>query len=142
MNARPASFRTLPLLDRWCKRFSPADRPLDNVAVICVQHLLETTGSLIEAMFRLGLQPQQTYVLGKIYSTNPGVQVRLKALGVHVSDSEPMSDCGSYSDTLERDVERLWKRFLTGAASRRPRAVIVLDDGGYAISKAPLASLS
>ena len=67
-------FPVLPLLDMVHSEFWDGVRPLDGVGLFCVQHLLETTGSLFEKLAQLGLSAEQTFIMGKVYSANAGVK--------------------------------------------------------------------
>ncbi len=130
-------FDELPLLDRIA---SQAPRPLESLSgimLVCVQHLLETTGSLIQTLLSLGLDPKNIHILGKSYSSNPGVENRLRALGVNVAETGRQQHWGEYSTQLTEDVARLWTQVARGLEAQRPDAIIVLDDGGFCIKGMP-----
>jgi hypothetical protein len=104
---------------------------------VCVQHLLETTGSLIQALVSLGLHPRNVYILGKAYSSNSTVEARLRGLGTHVVEAGRQQRWGEYSTQLTEDVSRLWNQVAEGIEAQRPDALIVLDDGGFCIKGMP-----
>lgn len=136
-------FPGLPLLDRLVERFGAAGRrPLGGTAVVGVQHLLETTGSLVEALFRVGLRPEATFLLGKFYSTNPGVLRHLRRLRVDASDSHPPELLGGFRDSFERQVDELWHRTLPKLRELQVSRILILDDGGQCIARAPLRDLA
>src|SRR6185436_4248552 len=66
----PTLFAPLPLLDRIASQVPGPQASLDGVTLVCVQHLLETSGSLIQTLVSLGLNPSNLHVLGKAYSSN------------------------------------------------------------------------
>jgi hypothetical protein len=104
---------------------------------VCVQHLLETTGCLIQTLVSLGLKPPNIYILGKAYSSNSSVEGRLRGLGVHVVEAGRQLRWGEYSTQLTEDVSRLWNRVGEGIEAQRPDALVVLDDGGFCIKGMP-----
>jgi len=129
-------FPKLPLLELPVFARQRSIYPFEKTAVVSVQHLLETTGSLFEALFDLGLLPTHTFVLGKLYSTNSAVENELKSLGVHVLAPSRRFAWGAFSSQFQLDVAKLWEY----AASTLPndvRRILVLDDGGFALSTVP-----
>jgi S-adenosylhomocysteine hydrolase len=141
-SADTLAFPRLPVLERVLdsviKRHAGL---LDGFTVVAVQHLLETTGSLLESLFRLGLRPNRTYVLGKIYSTNRGVARALAEKGVNVCLSGPPERWGEYSERMRQDVNCMWGSVVKSVQSEKPRGIIVLDDGGHAVAATPDAPL-
>jgi hypothetical protein len=71
-------FPALPILNEivHCSKTS-LFQPLSDVAFIVIQHMLESTGSLIEALLGLGVCPENIYALGKYYSNNEKTIVAL-----------------------------------------------------------------
>jgi len=130
-------FDELPLLDRIARQAPCPLRNLSGIMLVCVQHLLETTGSLIQTLLSLGLDPKNIHILGKSYSSNPEVENRLKTLGVNVAETGRQQHWGKYSTQLTEDVGRLWTQVAGGIEVQRPDALIVLDDGGFCINGMP-----
>jgi D-isomer specific 2-hydroxyacid dehydrogenase, NAD binding domain len=134
-------FGELPLLDRIASQIPRPHASLSGIMLVCVQHLLETTGSLIQTLLSLGLQPRDIYILGKSYSSNSSVEDRLRTLGVKVVETGQQQLWGEYSTQLKSDVARLWNRVAEGIKVQRPRALVVLDDGGFCIKGMPAGLL-
>ena len=130
-------FGELPLLDRIASQAPFPFRSLRGIMLVCVQHLLETTGSLVQTLLSLGLDPKNIHILGKSYSSNPGVENRLRMLGASVAEAGRQQLWGEYSAQLTEDVCRLWTQVARGFEAQRPDAVIVLDDGGFCINGMP-----
>ena len=130
-------FAELPLLDRIAGLAPCSLGNLSGIMLVCVQHLLETTGSLIQTLLSLGLDPKNIHILGKSYSSNPEVENRLKALGVNVAETGRQQYWGEYSTLLTADVAKLWTQVARGLEAQRPEGVIVLDDGGFCIKGMP-----
>ena len=130
-------FGELPLLDRIASQAPFPLGSLRGIMLVCVQHLLETTGSLIQTLLSLGLDPRNIHILGKSYSSNPVVEHRLRTLGANVAEPGRQQHWGEYSSQLTRDVGRLWTQVASAIDAQRPDAVIVLDDGGFCIKGMP-----
>ena len=133
----PTLFAPLPLLDRIASQVPGPQASLDGVTLVCVQHLLETSGSLIKTLVSLGLNPSSIHVLGKAYSSNSSVEERLRSLGAHVVEAGRQLRWGEYSTQLTEDVSRLWDQVAEGIEAQRPDALVVLDDGGFCIKGMP-----
>jgi len=133
----PTLFAPLPLLDRIASQVPGPQASLNGVTLVCVQHLLETSGSLIQTLVSLGLNPSNLHVLGKAYSSNSSVEERLRSLGAHVVEAGRQLRWGEYSTQLTEDVSRLWDQVAEGIEAQRPDALVVLDDGGFCIKGMP-----
>ena len=130
-------FPELPVLRELAASLASRVRPrLDGVGLICVQHLLETTGSLMETLFGLGLHPSNSFILGKAYSTNQDVVDRLRQCGSHVDGGSLPSSLGTFEDAIAADLVQLWS---AASALRRPdiHTLIILDDGGRCLASVP-----
>jgi S-adenosylhomocysteine hydrolase len=88
-------------------------------------------------LLKLGLPPQNVFAAGKVYSTNPDVERRIRGLGVHVQPSGVPNRWGYYEDQLRADVVRLWETATRHVRRNRIRKVIILEDGGSALSTVP-----
>jgi S-adenosylhomocysteine hydrolase len=135
-------FETAPLVEMLVQAHSQGRLPLEDVAIVSVQHLLETTGTLFEALVALGLKPENTFITGKIYSTNSTVAQRLQRLGFHLQSSGLPTNRGHYKATLDHDVARMWSEAHAHISARAIRKVLVLDDGGCALSNIPQSILA
>jgi len=133
----PTLFAPLPLLDRIASQVPGPQASLNGVTLVCVQHLLETSGSLIQTLVSLGLNPSNLHVLGKAYSSNSSVEERLRSLGAHVVEAGRQLHWGEYSTQLTEDVSRLWDQVAERIEAQRPDALVVLDDGGFCIKGMP-----
>jgi hypothetical protein len=120
------------LFERGCKLSN-----LSNVAIISVQHLVESTGSLFKSIITLGIAPENIWVTGKLYSNNTLTIKRIKALGIQVQNSSDSSAVGSFHNSFLSDCVRLWESFDKHIAARGVQRIIILDDGGHLISTLP-----
>src|SRR4051794_1700295 len=95
-------FPVLPVLEALSERVAPRFLPVfQSTVFVCVQHLLETTGSLFESLIALGARPERIVVLGKLYSTNIAVAERLRQLGIQVLESTPPSRGMRFPQAME-----------------------------------------
>lgn len=108
---------------------------LANTVLVGCQHLLETTGALIEELFACGLRPEHTFLMGKVYSSNDGVVERLRKLGVSVTAGSRATEPGGLADAMTNDATALWEWVL--ARGLTDRLVLVLDDGGHVTRTVP-----
>lgn len=134
------SFVSLPLLDESIAAFRREVGPFTSrTALVCVQHLLETTGSLLEATLDLGFRPGAIFVLGKLYSTNTDVSTRLSALGINVISSQLPEWKGGFRESFREDCVRLWKHVALYCSDNAIERIVILDDGGHCLETAPVA---
>ncbi len=75
--------RKLPLVDFVKNKFQNLN--FENTLIIAAQHLYSTTYVLIKALRELKLKPENLYIIGKCYSTDPRVYDQLLKDGVKVS---------------------------------------------------------
>jgi S-adenosylhomocysteine hydrolase len=111
------------------------DVNLSNYYIIGVQHLLDTTGSLIEKIIEQGVPAQNIFLTGKLYSTNSDVKSKLKILGINLIDSNSYQKPGHFKKALKMDVMLLWNKLWQTIPKNK--TIIILDDGGYAIKNIP-----
>jgi hypothetical protein len=132
-----SQFRSLEVLAAVSQRYASRVAPhLGNTGIVCVQHLLETTGSLLEALLTLGVEPSNVHVLGKAYSTNPDVATRLRRLGVSVSNGTLPTHPGHFSEAVRDDLLKLWDS-ATSLRSGAIDTLVVVDDGGRCLTSVP-----
>ena len=130
-------FTTLPVIDFVIKNFPLPPIIKEEVAVISVQHLLETTGSMFEGLFEYGIDPKNTFVLGKLYSNDQRTIAKLRKLSVHVFASSNSNELGDYYDLLRHDCIEFWNFFLNAIRNTSIKKVIILDDGGMLLQTMP-----
>jgi hypothetical protein len=109
----------------------------EGAVFVCVQHLLDSTGSMIEALIRLGARPSDIFILGKRYSSSPEVLDRLRSIGVQVSDAGRPNRWQEFGKTFDGDVRRMWEHVMESRLRDSQSPVVVLDDGGHCILHTP-----
>lgn len=112
----------------------------DDTALIAVQHMLYQTVDLFQAAGEIGLNPENIFALGKVYSNSGPIISELRDMGVTVLDST-FPQPGAFDETFGRDVRRLWSIVGERLAQRRIKRILVLDDGGKCITSIPVELL-
>jgi hypothetical protein len=103
--------RSLPLLEWSCSFFDKVD--LHNCLIICVQHLYATTYNMFTKIFQKGLKPQNLFVIGKCYSTDPMVYAQLKKDGAKVSPQSAYFDSyTAYDDEFNKQINGFFKSIV------------------------------
>lgn len=132
-------FPRLPVLESVLPRSSPdLEAALSDTVLVAVQHLLKTTGSLLESLFSLGLRPENTFVLGKAYSSNTGVADAIRAKGVSVQAGTLPTRPGGFQHVFGDDIRLLWSTVVARLRKERPARLVVLDDGGTCTAMMPM----
>ena len=123
------SFPRLPVLEALMDGVSADPALTANVKVVAIQHLLATTGSLIEKIIEAGVPAESIFILGKPYSTHTGTAAQLGKLGAEVHASLDGWRPGFFESWFREQVIALWENVR--ARLQENDRIIVLDDGGF-----------
>lgn len=100
---------------------------VDNVYLISCQHLLEPQEKMFELVANFGIPKQNIFILGKAYSTNTDIFLKLKEKEFHVV--QPIFKIEESFDKQHKDnCENLLNRFISLIPDNAK--IICLDDGG------------
>lgn len=134
-------FSQLPVLRALINALPEVD--LRDITIVGVQHLLETTGSLIEALIKKGVNAKSIYLLGKCYSASTDAVAKLRQLGVYVQNANTPQGHETFERVMERDLDALWTVVLReirfGPLRHGTRRIVILDDGGRCLRTIPLS---
>jgi len=132
-------FPKLPVLKKLSQRFlNLLELPFENITFVCVQHILETTGSLFEALTRHGAKPENIYIMGKFYSTHAETAERMrKELGLKYYDSKVPIRLGEFHNYFSKDINSLWVQVIRKLKQAHNHSIIVIDEGGMCIRRVP-----
>lgn len=108
----------------------------DDTALVSVQHMLNQTVDLFQTAGAMGLNLQNIFALGKVYSNSAQVIETLREMGITVVESA-IPPPGEFHRYFEQDTNRLWQVAASQLARRRIKRVLVLDDGGVSITSVP-----
>jgi len=128
---------TQSLLD--CARAARFEFGADT-ALVAVQHMLYQTVDLLQTAAEMGLNLQNVFALGKVYSNSTPVIETLRGLGVTVVETTHPKP-GEFHRYFEQDARTLWRVAAEQLADRGIKGVLVLDDGGLCITNTPDAML-
>jgi hypothetical protein len=122
-----------------CARAARFDFGADT-ALVAVQHMLQQTVDLFRTAASMGLTLKNIFALGKIYSNSAPVIRTLRDMGVTVAETTTPAP-GDFHPYFERDVDRLWKVTASALRERRIKRILILDDAGVCITRAPVEIL-
>lgn len=124
----------LPVLDTLRSELSIAKHTrLQNVALVCVQHILTTTVSLFREIIQSGIQPKNIFLTGKHYSTNQLAKASLEALDIYVQPEVATLKVGYYAEALLDDLRFMWQQVALEHCQNPFQAIIIMDDGGRCV---------
>ena len=131
-------FPVLAVLEGLMDSQAPQKEIMSTTLLVGVQHILETTGSLIEQLIVSGFPASNLILTGKSYSTNDQVALELERIGVTLIKDEENIKYGYFSKAFDKKVSRLWdyvENKLKNAT--QIQNIIVIDDGGRCIKSTP-----
>lgn len=122
---------TLSLLKYTQNLWNPS---LKGIAIIGAQHLMESSLEMFRVFVNLGLDPLNTYLMGKCYSTDESVVKDFRDERFNIYEGSFYFDSHEkYDETYQREM----KVFATTAFLKLQKGsiskLIVIDDGGYLI---------
>ena len=104
---------------------------LQGVGLVALQHLLPSLVPLFQRLIDAGISPSNIWVLGKPYSTVPGVAASLASANCYVHlPKEGHFSRGEYAEGFHRLANEFWKTVARGIP-KSVRKVVVLDEGGW-----------
>lgn len=126
---------SLPLIDHLVNQAD--DGLLDEVCIIGGQHLLQTTHFMLQALYELGLKPDNIFLIGKCYSSNFSVFSQMIEDGINVSHSSTSFKCYQPFDRFyKNEVRKFYNQVVKEVNKKNPKRIIILDDGGEFLSRA------
>lgn len=124
----------LKLLDFTFDLFKDID--LSNILVISVQHLLKSNEIMFDYLLKLGLKPENTFILGKCYSSNLEVSRNLEKKGIFVhKNSFFYNSHHSFDKSFQESIIQFLKTIKSNkeCCLEKYKKIILLDDGGNLI---------
>jgi|GEM_PF-1600716 len=110
---------------------------LSRTVFIGVQHILETTVTLFDALIALGVLPSNMYFSGKCYSTAPAIEAAVRARGIHLMPSNKPEKPGEYESYCQAGIAKMWEYCLNDIESKPVDRLIILDEGGRCLENMP-----
>jgi hypothetical protein len=115
-----------PLLEKVFNYYKKEGMDLSEFRVYSCQHLLAPQFEMYKRFISFGFKPEDIYVLGKAYSTNPEVVDDLRKIGIQVF--QPEFTGKSFDEEHSNNCN-----FIAEKVSDENKNII-LDDGGYLIN--------
>ena len=125
----------------------------NKVYLVCVQHSLETTGTLLKTLIERGLKKENIFFLDKLYSTSEKSFQKISKLLAKNEDEilqndgmaknmvrlQPPKKPWLYGKNIKTHIDELYKKVVSAIKDRRedPFRIILLDDGGRLIELLP-----
>jgi NAD binding domain of 6-phosphogluconate dehydrogenase len=135
-----AAYEVAPALARLDKLTTQLEGRFDLSGTVLVahQHILGSVASQFEAMWRLGLAPKRTFVIGKPYSTSRLTATYLERRGCQVQsslsfDREDILAPDWYQSAREDALRRFFGQVVRDLRNSDVTKLIVLDDGGLVL---------
>lgn len=123
----------LPLVKYITDSFVDVD--LADSVVIGAQHLLETTLDLFVHLFEKGLKPENTFLIGKCYSSCHPVRKEMQKAGIYVCPSSfKFISKLPFDNQYSKNISLFLKKILP--KNNPAKRIIFLDDGGHLIKAA------
>lgn len=107
----------------------------DDCLAFGVQHLMPQSLALCWALNELGLRYDRIALCGKPYSTDAKVVRALRRLGVMVVAPRAYELGKSQMEEQVADLDRLAGEFANRKSAYRNPSIIVIDDGGHALTR-------
>jgi S-adenosylhomocysteine hydrolase len=135
----------LPVLDRMLENAKAKNIKLDNYIIVCGQHHLNTTTSIIDFFLKLNAAPENIFIVGKSYSNNKEVIDWLKKTVRHTETSE-QEEYGLFIEAYKDDIRHMWTDVMARISALQAKktaidGVIILDDGGHVLAATPSKKL-
>lgn len=125
---------SLPLLDFLINQTE--EDLLDETCVIGGQHLLQTTHLMLQALYELNLKPENVFLIGKCYSSNSSVFSQMIEDGINVSQSSIyFKYYQPFDQFYKNEVRKFYNQIIKDVNKRKPKKIVVLDDGGELLSQ-------
>ncbi len=126
--------RRLPLTDRIVSHYAGA-APLEGVTALLFQHQLGNQVALVDALIRLGLDPESIHWVDIPYTSHQRVRDALQSMGIPKDNFRTSDDfrlLSTYGAYQRRRTIEVYRDLLKSD----PEHLLVLDDGAYFLEAA------
>lgn len=138
-NEKEYKIPTLKLLDDMVTffKFSNNFPDFSNTIFVGVQHILETTVTLFDALIELGVKPENMYFSGKCYSTSPVIAQQIRKRKINLMEDNKPEEIGQYEKYCRRGIAKMWAIVVNDLKNRNIDQIVVLDEGGRCLEMMP-----
>lgn len=128
----------LPVIDKMVKLVKAQGLPdLSKTVVIGVQHMLETTACLFDALIELGIKPTNMYFSGKCYSSSVSVENTIRKSGINLMPTGLPKGLGLYQEHCREGIKNMWQACIKDLDTRSVDRIIILDKNGRCLEEMP-----
>jgi S-adenosylhomocysteine hydrolase len=107
------------------------DDMLNDCYVIGVQHILPTTLTMFESLFKKGLRPENVSLIGKCYSTDCEIYEKMLQKGFDVCENSKHFDSHKpFDQAFKENIRKFLLQRVSRLNSSKFKKVIIVDDGG------------
>ncbi len=128
---------SLPLLESLGNTLDiEGHQPFKGYTMLAVQHLLGSSVPFFEMLERGGARPEDVHIVGKAYSSHPGVVNRLIRHGYNLTFNDVFSSAEDrpYDTILEEHILAACQKMAGGTSGSSERKnLLIIDDGGKAL---------
>lgn len=117
-------------------QFCSGDKALlENVLLVGMQHILETTVDMLAVMKEYGLR--YAVIGGKKYSTHAESAKKIENLGFTYVEDGCQLGYGRFDDCMQEVVHKIWFHALEKIKTKKFDLIIILDDGADLLRATP-----
>ena len=110
---------------------------MNEIIFVGVQHILETTVTLFDALIKLGIQPQNMYFTGKSYSSSAAIEQAIYSRQINLIANVEQNNFGEFQETFALQIKKLWDTVIKDLEQKDIKRIIILDDGGRCLAATP-----
>jgi S-adenosylhomocysteine hydrolase len=110
---------------------------MNEIIFVGVQHILETTVTLFDALIKLGIQPQNMYFTGKSYSSSAAIEQAIYSRQINLIANVEQNNFGEFQKTFALQIKKLWDTVIKDLEQKDIKRIIILDDGGRCLAATP-----
>lgn len=129
----------LPVIDAMVETVKrQKDFPdLSNTAFVGVQHMLETTVTLFDALMELGVKPHNMYFATKPYTNSPAINKEVKKREINLMPTRTPKMPGYYQEAFYESITNMWNYYQKDTKNKKIDRLIILDEGGLCLETIP-----
>mgnify|MGYP001559356133 CR=1 FL=1 len=105
---------------------------LKDTLVVACQHILDSNHLMFEYLFEKGLAPRNTFLIGKIYSTDQASQRKFIESGVYVHNYS-FNSHKSFNEQFTSEIQSFLSEIKKKVNFANYKKIIVVDDGAELI---------
>lgn len=136
--------KTLIYLSELYLKNSSIQNIAKDIVIVSLQHIFLTTASMFRSIIELGFLPENTFLLGKLYSTNVHGERWIINAGITYFEfaGQNHNPIQTFDDKINIYVKKMWKAAQKKIQESNIKYLIILDEGGHCLENIPEAIVS